>query len=100
MESIKHFSLTGYKVVYVDLREPKPREQHTDTAVYDSEAITAMQALRLDLTEHIKQRYEKGGYCVLSITKAERVACDVSLSELYTEAVIKEALTGDKKKQF
>lgn len=94
MESIKHFSLIGYTVVYVDLREPKPRKRYTETTVYDGEAITALQALRLDLTEHIKQRYEKGGYYVIGITKAERVACDVSLSELYANAITKEDMTA------
>ena len=69
MESIKQLFLTGYTVVYVDLREPRPRKQHTETVVYDSEAIAALQALRLDLTEQIKQRFEKGGYYVISITK-------------------------------
>lgn len=87
MESIKQLFLTGYTVVYVDLREPRPRKQHTETVVYDSEAIAALQALRLDLTEQIKQRFEKGGYYVISITKSERISCAVSLSQLYTNAI-------------
>lgn len=87
-KSIKKMTLTGYKVEYVDLREPKPRSTHTDTIVYDADGITAAEVLGICLSDRIKDRYAGGGYHVLSITKLQRISAEVDLLEVYAKASI------------
>ena len=85
MKHMKAFTLAGYAVEYVDLRDPKPRERRTETAVFTVEEINAAQLLGLEFTDVIKRRYQMGGYHVLSIGKAPRRAVAVNLGALYQQ---------------
>ena len=86
MNSIKQMTVTGYTVEYVDLREPKPRLIHKETTVYDAAAIAAARTLGISLTGHIRQRYEQGGYHVLTINKESSRQITVDIGALYQSA--------------
>lgn len=86
MKHLKTLTLAGYSVEYVDLREAKPREHRTETAVFSAEDIDAARTLGLEFTDIIKRRYQLGGYHVLSIGKAPRRAATVNLGALYQQA--------------
>ena len=88
MKSTKRLTLTGYKVEYVDLREPKPRQHHVETVVYDADMIRAGGMLGLNVTDCIEKRFADGGYKVVQIEKAgQKVSAAVDLEYLYLEAV-------------
>ena len=95
MNSIKHMSVTGYTVEFVDLREPKPRPIRKETTVYDAATIAAARTLGISLTAHIRQRYEQGGYHVLTISKESSRQITVDLGALYRLAA-QTAETGGK----
>lgn len=86
MKSIKRMTVAGYTVEYVDLREPKPRKIYTETAAFDADAIAAANTLGVEFTGYIRQRYERAGYHVLTISKASRRECFVDMGELYQQA--------------
>ena len=88
MKSTKRLTLTGYKVEYVVLREPKPRQHHVETVVYDADMIRAVGMLGLNVTDCIEKRFADGGYKVVQIEKAgQKVSAAVDLEYLYLEAV-------------
>ena len=74
-ESIQDLVLTGYHVTYIDLREPKPRQQHTELFPVDSTWIRAANLLGWNVLDTIEKRYEKGGYVVLDIRKEPHKRC-------------------------
>lgn len=86
MKNIKRMTVAGYTVEYVDLREPKPRKIYTETAAFDTDAIAAAHTLGVEFTGYIRQRYERAGYHVLTISKASRRECFVDMGELYQQA--------------
>ena len=87
MKSTKRLTLTGYKVEYVDLREPKPRQHNVKTVVYDADMIRAVGMLGLNVTDCIEKRFADGGYKVVQIEKAgQKVSAAVDLEYLYLEA--------------
>ena len=87
MTCTKQLVLTGFRVQYIDLREPKPRTPMEEIYVVDSQWTGAMGFLGLNLQDGIKKRYEFGGYHVISIQplKPKRVA-EVDLCQLWQDA--------------
>lgn len=78
--------LTGYNVEYVDLREPKPRQHRTATAVYTSDTVKAVNTLGGNMTEYITEHFNKGGYYVISIERQPKATATVDLKKLYQGA--------------
>lgn len=82
--SIKHTKLTGYSVEYVDLREAKTREHKFKTMVYDGEMLKALEMLGKNVTDHIEDRFAKGGYKVIAIKKVGSIAAAIDLKSAYS----------------
>ena len=68
------------------LTGPKPRNIRKETTVYDAAAIAAARTLGISLTAHIRQRYEQGGYHVLTISKESCRQITVDIGALYQSA--------------
>lgn len=87
MKCIKKLILTGYRVQYVDLREPKPRTPKELIHVVDSLWLDAMGVVGRNVSDHIKGLYEKEGYHVFSVepVKPKRVA-ELDLCQIWNEA--------------
>lgn len=87
MNQTKRITLTGYKVKFVDLREPKPRHIHTEVYTLDQNGADALNLLGVNVTDFITARYERGGYHVTSMERieAKRIAL-VDLRQLWEEA--------------
>lgn len=85
-------TLTGYNVEYVDLREPKPRQHRTTTAVYNSETVRAVNKLGISMNDYITDYFNKGGYFVLTIEKKPKQIVTVDIGSLFTEQERKELL--------
>lgn len=79
MKHTKALTLAGYTVEYIDLREPKPREHRTETAVFTKEDIAAAQMLGLEFFDIIKRRYSLGGYYVLGVSREVKKTVTVDL---------------------
>lgn len=84
--SYKALLLTGYRVAYYDLREPKPRDLKTDIIVYDKEMIRAAEVLNLSVTDLVRERFEKGGYVVTSVEKEMCLQASIDLRKVYDGA--------------
>lgn len=87
MEAIKTLTLTGYKIEYVDLREPKPRQHYIETTAYDSDFITSVSTIGADLPDIIRAKYQNRGYHIITIEKLKKQLVNVSLTKLYREAI-------------
>lgn len=87
MTCTKRLVLTGYKVQYVDLREPKPRTTQEDIYTADREWLEAVTLLGQNVADTIKARYERGGYKVISVERipGKRITI-VNLGELWNGA--------------
>lgn len=87
MNCTKTITLTGYRVRYVDLREPKPRTIREEVYTLDKDGVDALALMGLNVADFITARYERGGYHVTSverITPKRVIALD--LCQLWTEA--------------
>ena len=86
MKCTKRIVITAYKVQYVDLRERTPRTPSEEIYTIDKDWADAMGLLHLDITDAIRNRYERAGYKAFSI---ERITpkCEVrlDLNKLYQE---------------
>lgn len=69
MKCRKQLVLTGYRVQFVDLREPKPRTPQEQIHVADRQWLDAMGLLGLNVADFITSRYERGGYHVISVER-------------------------------
>lgn len=87
MNCIKNISITGFRVQFVDLREPKPRTPREEIYTVDRDWLDAMGLLHQDPASHIKARYERDGYYVFSVVQLKpkrRVTLD--LNQLWESA--------------
>ena len=84
MKCRKQLVLTGYRVQFVDLREPKPRTPQEQIHVADRQWLDAMGLIGHNVADAIKSQYEKGGYKVFSVQpiKPKRVA-EIDLCQLW-----------------
>lgn len=87
MKCRKQLVLTGYRVQFVDLREPKPRTPQEEIHVADRQWLDAMGLIGHNVADAIKSQYEKGGYKVFSVQpiKPKRVV-ELDLCQLWNEA--------------
>lgn len=84
MKCFRKLTLTGYTVKYVDLREPKPRAVYEEVYTVDGDTKGSFDKLGLNLTDYIRDRYERGGYVCCSIERIKaRRQVDVDLRELW-----------------
>ena len=87
MNCTKKITITGYRVRYADLREPKPRTIHEEVYPLDKDALAALNLLGLDVADFITARYERGGYHVTSVERiAPKRIVSVDLRQLWNEA--------------
>jgi len=86
MKCRKQLVLTGYRVQYVDLRQPKPRTPQELIHVADSQWIYAMGLTGQNILAHIHEQYERIGYNVFSVepVKPRRVA-EIDLCQLWEQ---------------
>lgn len=87
MKCRKQLVLTGYRVQFVDLREPKPRTPQEQLHVADRQWLDAMGLIGHNVADAIKSQYEKGGYKVFSVQpiKPKRVV-ELDLCQIWNEA--------------
>lgn len=86
MTCSKQIVLTGYRVQYVDLREPKPRTPREEVYIADQQWHEAMGLVGQNVLDAIVTRYERAGYhayCVEKI-KPKRVA-EIDLCRLWDQ---------------
>lgn len=87
MNCKKDIVLTGFKVQFVDLRDPKPRTPKEELYTVDREFMDAMGLLHLEITDTIKRRYELYGCKVFSVQKiSPKRVVTLDLNRLFTEA--------------
>ena len=63
----KEIVLTGYRLQFVDLREPKPRTPQEQIHVVDRQWLEALALTGQTAAENIRQQYERAGYKVFSV---------------------------------
>lgn len=87
MKCRKDLVLSGFRVQYVDLREPKPRTPQELIHVADSQWVYAMGLTGQNILAHIQEQYERIGYKVFSVVplKPKRVV-ELDLFQLWSEA--------------
>lgn len=86
MKCRKQLVLTGYRVQFVDLREPKPRTPKELIHVADRQWLDAMGLVGHNVAYHIKSQYERAGYKVFAVEpiKPKRVA-EIDLRKLWEQ---------------
>lgn len=91
MQCRKQLVLTGYRVQFVDVREPKPRMPQELIHVADRQWLDAMGFIGHNVADAIKSQYEKAGYKVFSVQpiKPKRVL-DLDLCQLWEQAATAE----------
>ena len=96
MNCIKKISITGYRVQFVDLREPKPRTPREEIYTMDKDWLEALGLLHLEPVDTIKARYEKAGYRVFNVTQIKPKRCvAVDLTRMFLDAIEEEELPSD-----
>lgn len=92
MDSKKMITLYGYKVVYYDLREKKPRQAHETIKVYDGECLRACEVLKGGIHNYIEENFIAKGYYVKAIEKQKARRILVDYDSLYAAAQTVEEL--------
>lgn len=87
MKCRKELVLSGFRVQYVDLREPKPRTPKELIHVADKAWLDALGLLGQNITGNIRDQYERAGYKVFSVEpiKPKRMV-ELDLFQLWNEA--------------
>lgn len=95
MKCRKQLVLTGYRVRFVDLREPKPRQPREQVYVADRQWLDALGLIGRNISATIRERFESAGYRVYSVEAIgpKRMA-EIDLCRLW-EAVAMEDHTGE-----
>lgn len=86
MDSKKMITLYGYKVVYYDLREKKPRQAHETIKVYDGGCLRACEVLKGGVHNYIEENFTSKGYFVKAIKKQKARRVLVDYGTLYAAA--------------
>ena len=86
MKCRKQIVLTGYRVQFVDLREPTPRTPQETIHVVDHQWLDALGLLGQNITGNIRDQYERAGYKVFAVEpiKPKRVA-EIDLCQLWAQ---------------
>ena len=84
MNCRKQLVLTGYRVQYIDLREPKPRTPKETVHVVDRQWLYALGVTGQNVICNIRDQYERAGYKVFAVEpiKSQRVA-ELDLRQLW-----------------
>ena len=86
MKCRKQLVLTGYRVQFVDLREPKPRTPQEEVHVADRQWLDAIGLTRQNVITHIQDQYERSGYKVLSVQPiTPKRVVELDLCQLWNE---------------
>ena len=67
MNCRKEIVLTGYRVRYIDLREPKPRTPKEAVHVMDRQWLDALGLTGQTAAGNIRDQYERGGFKVFAV---------------------------------
>lgn len=86
MNCTKRITITGYKVCYTDLREPRPRNIREEVYIVDKEYGAALALLGLDVADMIAARYERGGFHVVGVERLQGRTVTLNLSQLWEAA--------------
>ena len=87
MKCRKQLVLTGYRVQFLDLREPKPRTPQEQIHVADRQWLDAMGLIGHNVADAIKSQYEKGGYKVFGVQPiTPKRVVEIDLCQLWNEA--------------
>lgn len=86
MKCRKKIVLIGYRVQFVDLREPKPRTPKEHIHVVDHQWRYAMGMTGQNVIAHIQSLYERAGYdaFIVEQIKPKRVA-EIDLCQIWNE---------------
>lgn len=86
MKCRKQLILTGYRVQFVDLREPKPRTPQERVHVVDRQWLDAMGLTGQNVIANIREQFERAGYRVFAVEpiKPKRVA-EIDLCQLWEQ---------------
>ena len=84
MKCTKNIVLTGYRVQFVDLRDPTPRTPREEIYVVDQRWNDAIGIVGMNTHDVITERYSRGGFHVYSVEqiKPKRVV-ELDLKQLY-----------------
>ena len=87
MKCRKQLVLTGYRVQFVDLREPKPRTPQEEIHVADRQWLDALGVIGKNATGIIREQYAKAGYEVFSVEQIKpKRTLWLDLHQLWNEA--------------
>lgn len=87
MKCRKEIVLTGYRVQYIDLREPKPRTPREKIHVADNQWIYAMGLTGHNIIANIQEQYERIGYKVFAVEPIKPKRCiELDLLQLWESA--------------
>lgn len=86
MKFEKKINLVAFEVWYFDKRQPKPRNNLTDTVILDGGMISALERLGIRPAGYIAQQFERNGYAVTEVRWGERIQAQVDLAELWSQA--------------
>lgn len=86
MKCRKQLVLSGYRVQFVDLREPKPRTPREEIYTAERQWLDAMALTGQNVIANIRERYEKAGYKVFSVEAItpKRIA-EIDLNRLWIQ---------------
>ena len=99
MKCRKQLVLNGFRVQFVDIREPKPRTPQVLIHVADNQWLYAMGQTGQNVIANIQEQYELVGYKVFAVEpiKPKRVA-EIDLCQLWEQlepAATEEATAGE-----
>lgn len=83
LNCIKQIILTGYRVRYADLRQPKPRPILEAVHVLDREYVDALNLMGINPADFIEERFTRGGYHVLTVERLPKRRTVVDLLQLW-----------------
>ena len=87
MKCRKEIVLTGYRVQYIDLREPKPRTPKETVHVMDSQWLYALALTGQTAAGMIQEQFERSGYKVFSVELIKPKRCvELDLLQLWNNA--------------
>lgn len=82
----KQVTMTGYRVQFVDLREPKPRQVREDVCVLDAAQLDALGLLGQNPVAEIEHRYQRDGYHVVNVEKIGKRVAVLDLVQIWDSA--------------
>ena len=87
MKCRKQLVLSGYRVQFVDLREPKPRTPREEICVADKQWLDAMALTGRNVLAGIRERYEMAGYKAYSVEAiSPKRIVGIDLNQLWDQA--------------